>query len=73
MISFEEWDKAVDYSYDNWDKKRLRVTFTDGEEYIGICKGYTEEEDSRGDNVYAIICGMISFIQEQVEKIEFLD
>ena len=73
MISFEKWDKWVDDFDTYWGKRKARVTCVDGSQYEGICNGYGEEEDSNGDNVWGIILGARGFIQEQVEKIEFID
>ena len=73
MIDFKTWDKAVDYFDTYYNQKRARITCVDGEVYEGICGGYEEDEDSKGNAVWAIIIGMRLFIQEQVEKIEFLD
>ena len=73
MIDFETWDKAVDDCDTYYKKKHARVTCVDGEVYEGICRGYHEDDDSNGNSVWAIMVGMMSFIQEEVEKIEFLD
>lgn len=73
MIDFETWDKAVD-DFDTYcGKKKARVTCVDGSVYEGVCNGYYEDEDSNGDAVWAISLKVIKFIQEDVEKIEFLD
>ena len=73
MIDFETYDKAVDDFDTYYNKKRARVTCVDGEVYEDICKGYVEDDDSNGNSVWAIILGMRKFIQEDVEKNEFLD
>jgi len=73
MIDFETWDKAVD-DFDTYcGKKKARVTCVDGNVYEGICDGYYEDEDSQENAVWAISLGMRKFIQENVEKIEFLE
>ncbi len=73
MIDFETWDKAVD-DFDMYcGQKKARVTCVDGNVYEGLCDGYYEDEDSKGNAVWAIALGARKFIQEYVEKIEFLD
>ena len=73
MIDFETWDKAVDDFDTYYKKKHARITCVDGKVYEGICNGYYEEENSKGEGVWGIGLGMRIFIQEDVEKIEFLD
>lgn len=75
MISLKDWINIVG----TFEGKRAKVFCVDGTVYEGIGGPDCEEEDSDGDNVYAITLdlpnqssGMI-FIQEDVEKIEFLD
>lgn len=73
MIDFKTWDKAVDDFDAYCGKKKARVICVDGNVYEGICNGYYEDEDSKGNAVWAISLKTRKFIQEMVEKIEFLD
>ena len=72
MISFEEWNKAVDDADTFYDKKVIRVTEVDGTVFEGLCGGYVEDEDSNENACWAIIVGWRKYLQENVEKIEFL-
>ncbi|MGN0604814.1 MAG: hypothetical protein ACI4I2_12635 [Oscillospiraceae bacterium] len=73
MIDFEKWDKAVDDANTFCKKKKVRVTETDGTIYEGLCMGYHEDEDSNELACWAISVGGRSFLQEDVESIEFID
>lgn len=73
MIEFEKWEKIIDYSVIYRRERKLRVKCLDGEIYEGLCDGYFEEEDSNGDNVYALGVGARIFLQEEVRSIEFID
>lgn len=73
MIDFEKWDKIVDDFGIYCGKKKVRVTCTDGNVYEEMCDGYGEEEDSNGDNGWAVWTVNRIFTREMVEKIEFLD
>ncbi len=73
MIDFETWDKAVDDFDTYYGIKKARITCIDGKVYEGICNGYYEDEDTKGNAVWAISLGIIKFIQEDVEKIDFID
>ena len=73
MIDFETWDKAVNDFDTYYKKKHARITCVDGEVYEGLCDGYYEEEDSKGEGCWGIGLGVMIFKQEEVEKIEFLD
>lgn len=88
MIDDKTWDKFVD-DFDTYrGKKKVSITNTNGDTYEGICNGYVEDEDSKGDSVWAICikCGEYfddkeskvitygrRFTQEMVDKIEFLN
>lgn len=73
MIDFEKWDKAVDDANTFYKKKKVRVTETDGTVFEGLCGGYCEDEDSNEIACWAISAGGRKFLQEDVEKIEFVD
>lgn len=51
----------------------MRIKCVNGRVYYGTCDGDYEEEDSKGNNVYAIGTENRIFIQEQVEDVEFPD
>lgn len=72
MINSEKWNKAVDDADTFYGKKNVRVTEIDGTIFKGICGGYYEDENSKGEACWAISVGQRKFIQEDVEKIEFI-
>ena len=72
MIDVAEWNKAIIMAAD-YCGKNIRVTMTDGTNFEGVCKGYSEDENSNGETCSSLIVGWKIFLQEDVEKIEFID
>lgn len=73
-MTLQEWNEiAVDF-----EGRKAKIICCDGTCYEGIGDVYCEEENSKGENVLAVCMitnnnGNMFFMQEEVEKIEFLD
>lgn len=73
-MTWQEWDKIAI----NFEGRKAKIFCNDGTCYEGIGDIYCEEENSKGENVLAV-CMITNdnvnmcFLQEAVEKIEFLD